>query len=431
VFSVKKGIFALLAAGACLLGVVHAGSALAATPKAVDLTAGLTPRALSACPGLPEDAVRAAVNRFSADLLAASAEKKEGNLMLSPASVHLALAMTANGAEGSTKSAMLNLLAGRGVTLDRLNRANRDWMALLSRTGKKTTLSIADSIWFDRGYRPSRLFLKRNADFYGAAARSLDFRDKNAPGAINAWVKNATRGTIEKIIESIRRDEVMFLVNAVYFKSDWQVPFEKEQTRKEVFHAPGRDVEVEFMHRTGRMSFLSGRGATGVALPYDDDGRFEFFALLPDGNATPREWLARQNRMTLFGDLAGMMTPKAGLVVQLALPKFESRYEDTLEDELASLGMSIAFDPGRADFSGMSERHTRDLFIGTVRHKTFVRVDEKGTEAAAVTSVGMRMTSLPAIDREISFDRPFLYGIMDRKAGIPLFVGIMENPAAK
>lgn len=414
----KRNFFVLLAAGVCLWGAFSGNPAVAA--------------AVAGCPAspvIPEEAARKTINRFSAALLELSAGNNEGNLMISPASVHLALAMTANGAEGETKAAMLETLAGRGLSIDRLNRASRDWAALLSRTGEKTTLGIANSIWFDKGYSPSKSFLQRNRDFFGAEARSLDFRDKGAPGVINGWVKKATRGTIEKIIESIRRDEVLFLVNAVYFKSDWQVPFEKNDTRKQVFHAPGKDVEVEFMHRTGRMTVMSGNGATGVALPYDD-GQFGFFALLPDGQSSPREWLAKQDKASLFDDIAGMMGQKAGFTVELALPKFESSYEDTLEDELARLGMGIAFDPGRADFSGMSERHAKDLFIGTVRHKTFVRVDEKGTEAAAVTSVGMRLTGMPLIERQLVFDRPFLYGIMDMKAGIPLFVGIMENPAA-
>lgn len=416
----KRFIFVLLAAGFCLWGSFSGNPALAAVPAA----------GCSASPARPEQAVIKAINRFSAALLELSAENNEGNLMVSPASVHLALAMTANGAEGETKAAMLEVLAGRGLPIDRLNKASRDWAALLSRTGEKTTLAIANSIWFDKGYSPSRSFLQRNRDFFGADARSLDFRDKSAPGVINGWVKKATRSTIEKIIESIRRDEVMFLVNAVYFKSDWQVPFEKNETRREVFHAPGKDVEVEFMHRTGRMTLMSGNGAAGVALPYDD-GQFGFFALLPEGPASPREWLAKQDKATLFDDIAGMMAQKIGFAVELSLPKFESSYEDTLEDELARLGMGIAFDPGRADFSGMSEQHAKDLFIGTVRHKTFVRVDEKGTEAAAVTSVGMRLTSMPIVDRKLVFDRPFVYGIMDMKAGLPLFVGIMENPAAK
>jgi Serine protease inhibitor len=329
---VKKGFFVLLAAGFCLWGAFSGNPALAAAPAA----------GCVASPVMPEEAARMAINRFSAALLEVSAENNEGNLMVSPASVHLALAMTANGAEGETKAAMLEALAGRGLTIDRLNKASRDWAALLSRTGEKTTLAIANSIWFNKGYAPSKSFLQRNRDFFGAEVRSLDFRDKSAPGVINGWVKKATRGTIEKIIESIRRDEVMFLVNAVYFKSDWQVPFEKNETRREVFHAPGKDVEVEFMHRTGRMTVMSGNGATGVALPYDD-GQFGFFALLPDGPASPREWLAKQDQASLFDEIAGMMAQKAGFAVELALPKFESSYEDDLAEELARLGMGDRF----------------------------------------------------------------------------------------
>ncbi len=414
----KRNLFVLLLAGFCLWGAFSGIPAMAAVPAA----------GCSGAPVVPEEAVRKAVNRFAAGLLRLSAENKPGNLMISPVSVHLALTMAANGAEGSTKAAMLKRLAGEGLTLDRLNRGIRAWKTGVSRTGSKTILGIANSIWFDKQYRPAGTFLKKNADFFGADARSLDFRDRGAPGIVNAWVKTATRGTIDSILEEIRSDEVLFLVNAVYFKSDWQVPFEKSETRKEVFHAPGGDTETDFMHRTGRMTVFPLKGATGVSLPYED-GRFAFFALLPEGKTAPRAWLARQDPATLFEGIAQRMAKTPVQEVQLALPKFESRYEDTLEDELKKLGMGIAFDPARADFSAMSERRTKDLFIGTVRHKTFVRVDEKGTEASAVTSVGMRMTSLPAVQRKISFDRPFLYGIMDLKAGIPLFVGILENPA--
>jgi len=414
----KRNLFVLLLAGFCLWG-AFPGNLASATVPAEGCSTG---------PVVPEEAVRKAVNRFAAGLLQLSAENQPGNLMISPVSVHLALTMAANGAEGSTKAALLKGLAGDGLTLDRLNRSIRAWTSGVSRKGGKTTLGIANSIWFDKGYVPSRFFLQRNRDFFGAEIRRIDFRDRGAPGIVNAWVKTATRGTIDRILEEIRRDEVLFLVNAVYFKSDWQVPFEKSETRKEVFHAPGGDIETDFMHRTGRMTVFQLKGATGVSLPYDD-GRFAFFALLPEGKTAPRAWLAQQDPATLFEGIARRMAEKPALEVQLALPKFESRYEDTLEDELKKLGMGIAFDPARADFSAMSERRTKDLFIGTVRHKTFVRVDEKGTEASAVTSVGMRMTSLPSVDRKISFDRPFLYGIVDLKAGIPLFVGILENPA--
>ena len=425
----KKGIFPLLAAVLCLWGALEAAPAQAKAAKPVDLMSGVRPAAAPPACGLPDEAARRAVNRFSAELFRASG-KNPGNVMVSPASVYLALGMALNGAEGATKAAMLGAMAAPEQNLEDLNRASRGWAVSLSRKGAKTDLAIANSIWFDRDFRPAKVFLQRNADYYGAAARRLDFSDSKSPAVINGWVKESTRGTIDKIIEEIRRGDVMFLVNAVYFKSDWQAPFEREQTRKGAFRAPGRDVQADFMHRTGRMGWMQGLEARGVSLPYDD-GQFAFFALLPDGGVSPREWLARQEPASLFGDIAGMMAPKALFTVELAMPKFESRYEDRLNDELIGMGLGIAFDPDRADFSGMNESRARNLYIGEVKHKTFVRVDEKGTEASAVTSIGIRATSIVTDTRKLVLDRPFVYGIMDTNSGIPLFVGIMENPAGK
>lgn len=426
----KKAVCVLVAAVLCFGWSGGSGPALAASAKGTDLMAGLSKSACAPRPTSPDEAARRGIGRFSADLLKASLEKNGGNVMVSPVSVFLALAMAANGAEGSTKADMLKVLAGKGISLERLNRASRYWMDHLSRTGEKTTLGIANSIWFDKTFRPARPFLQRNADFFGAAARRLDFSDGGALAVINGWVKDATRGTIDRIIERIRRDDVMFLVNAVYFKSDWQAPFEKEDTRKAVFHAPKGEVEADFMHRTGGMTLLRPKGASGVALPYDD-GRFVFFALLPEGKTTPREWFAAQDRASLFGELARMAAKKPVETVRLAFPKFESRYEDDLVDELSRLGMGSAFDAARADFSGMGENRARNLFIGEVKHKTFVRVDEKGTEASAVTSVGIRLTSMPPSGPELVFDRPFLYGILDLETGIPLFTGVMEDPTVQ
>ena len=425
----KKGIFPLLAAALCLWGVLEAAPAQAKPAKPADLMSGVRADAAPPACALPGEAARRAVNRFSAELFRASA-KNPGNVMVSPASVYLALGMALNGADGATKAAMLGAMADPGMSLDDLNRASRGWAASLSRKGEKTDLAIANSIWFDRDFRPAKTFLQHNADYYGAAARRLDFRDPKSPAVINGWVKESTRGTIDRIIEQIRRGDVMFLVNAVYFKSDWQTPFEKEQTRRGPFHAQGRDVQADFMHSTGRMGWISGLGARGVSLPYDD-GQFAFFALLPDGDVSPREWLARQDSASLFGEIAGMMARKALFTVELAMPKFESRYEDRLNDELVGMGLGITFDPDRADFSGMNESRARNLFIGEVKHKTFVRVDEKGTEASAVTSIGIRATSIVTDARKLIFDRPFVYGIMDTNTGIPLFAGIMENPAGK
>lgn len=434
-------ILSLLAGGCATNGTTHtAGTTTngssATSPattgtvqkNAVDLMSAVHAAERPATPAVPDEAIRKAVNRFSAALFKASADKK-GNVMVSPASVYLALAMTLNGADGETKAAMLKVLADQGLTVDMINQASRDWMTLLAKSGSKTTVSIANSIWFDQEFAPYKPFLQANADYYAAGARKLDFKNKASVDIINGWVKEATKGTIDKIVDEIRPDVVLYLINAIYFKSDWLTPFEKSDTHNRTFNTPGGAIETPFLKRTGKMSYFSGNNATGVALPYDD-GQFAYFALLPDGQTTPREWLAKQEPATLFANIVGMMSQKSNFTVDLAMPKFESRYEDSLLDELTGLGMGIAFDPGKADFSQMNESHTKDLYIGEVKHKTYVRVDEKGTEAAAVTSVEMRVTSLPMSDKQLTFDRPFLYGIMDLKTGLPLFVGIMENPSA-
>jgi serine protease inhibitor len=348
--------------------------------------------------------------------------------MVSPASVFLALAMTLNGADSTTREAMLKLLADRGLDVQKVAEGSRSWAAALSRTGPKTVLSIANSIWFRQGFEPDPAFLQTNADFFKAGAKELDFNDKASVDIINGWVKDATRETIKEIVKEIPSSTVMYLINAVYFKSDWQTPFEKGMTSKQNFNAPGGAVENYFMHRTDKITYFTGHGAKGVALPYDD-GQFVFFALMPEGEESPRDWLAKQDPSALFSDISGLMAQKANFTVSLAFPRFETSYEDQLNNELISLGMGVAFGGG-ADFSLLSANRSHDLFISEVKHKTFIRVDEKGTEASAVTSVAID-ESAPQYDVEIAFDRPFLYGILDKSTGIPLFVGILEDPSDK
>jgi len=363
--------------------------------------------------------------RFSALLFQKSAENP-GNFMISPASVYLALAMTLNGADTTTRDAMLATLAAQGLTVEDVNRAARSWITGLNRASEGTTVSITNSIWFDQDFVPFQPFLQANADYFSAAAHKLDFKDPKTLDVINDWVSQATNGRIEQIIDQIRPDSVMFLINAIYFLADWESPFEKSDTRPQVFQAPDGEVEVDFMHRTGAMNFYQMDRATGIGLPYKD-GRFAFFAVLPDEGLDARAWLAGQDPAHLFGKVTSGLRQDS-IEVDLALPKFESRYEDSLLNELSQLGMDIAFQPDQADFSQMIDSHEKILYIGEVKHKSFVRVDEKGTEAAAATSVEMRVTSMPYSEHQIVFDRPFVYGIIDLETGLPLFAGILEKP---
>lgn len=395
-----------------------------------DLMAAIPVEAWPQSPSTPSQPFQASVQAFAARLLQTTlASKNNGNVMISPASVFLALAMTLNGADGETKQAMLQVLAGQGLSLAEVNTISRDWQALLCKTGSKTTLAIANAIFFRQSFQPDQSFLQRNADYFKAGASRLDFADQKSTDVINAWVQESTRGTIKKIVDKIPATTVMYLINSIYFKSDWQTPFIKEENREIPFQTPAGAVTTKFMHRIDKMSYFTGEGVSGVALPYDN-GQFVYFAMLPDGTTTPRQWLAKQEPASLLAKITALMAQKSNFTVELQMPKFEVSFEDTLNETLSTLGMDIAFDGGRADFSLLNEAHTRGLYISEVRHKTYIRVDEKGTEAAAVTSVAIDESAIIP-DVSVTLDRPFIYGIIDKATGIPLFIGILENPTAQ
>jgi serine protease inhibitor len=350
--------------------------------------------------------------------------KNEGNVLISPASVYLALGMTLNGADSNTHQAMIEALKAGDLTEEEFNAACRDYISILQVLGEKTELSIANSIWYGEGFKPDKDFLQRNADYFAASAQTLDFSKPAAVNTINNWVKKETRNTIDKIIDRIDADVVMYLINAVYFKSDWQNPFDAADTREMDFRGTNGTHKAQFMNSSRNIDYIDNGDVKGVMLPYDD-GRFSFFALLPEEGKDVREFVESLDGKSISSYLADI---ESGYI-RLSLPKFETRFEDSLKDELTNLGMGVAFDSNNADFSRMNEAHEKNLYISEVKHKTFCRVDEKGSEAAAVTSVEMRVTGMP-LDPEVQiiFDRPFVYGIVDTVTGAPLFIGLMENP---
>lgn len=383
-------------------------------------------------PDAPEqidNAFRSSLLDFSWSLFQASSENK-GNILISPASVYLALGMAYNGAEGETRQAMTETLRAAKLSPQELNEACRDYISILKVMGKNTELSVANSIWYRNEFPISNDFLQINANYFNAEVQSLDFSQPAAADTINGWVKKETRNTIEKIVEQINPETFMFLINAVYFKSDWKEPFDADDTYERDFNSPPGKVKADFMNRKGEMDYFEANDATGIMLPYDD-GRFQFFAILPEENTDIRSFISGLNGATVYDYLTSIRTE----TIKLSIPKFETNFEDELKDELSRLGMGIAFDWEQADFSSMldkSEDYIKEnLYIGGVRHKTFCRVDELGTEASAVTIVDMETTGAivePENQIVIVFDRPFVYGIVDVVTGAPLFLGIMENP---
>ncbi len=413
----RKGFFL----GLCVvsLALLFSGCAVPAT----DLMAGVEAAERPASPPVPATLFTGAVDSFSWTLLLESA-KNPGNVLISPASVYLALAMTLNGADSTTRAAMLDaLFVPSSLDIKTLNAGCRDWMTLMVKSNQKIDMSIANSIWYRTGFSADQTFLQTNADYFSAGAKILDFSKAQAVQTINDWVKKQTRGTIEKILEQINPAVVMYLINTIYFKADWQTQFEAKYTLDSIFIAPAGDVSAKFMHRTGEMSYLDDNGITGVLLPYADP-QYSFFAVLPPEGQTPKQLVAANDGSLLTSLLK--QTKKAN--VELILPRFETKYEDSLINELEKMGMGVAFDSGQADFSLMNTERAKDLFISEVKHKTYCKINEVGTEAAAATVVEISKSSLPIGDYKLEFNRPFLFGILDTLTGLPIFIGILESP---
>lgn len=390
-----------------------------------DLMAGIKRRADAPQANKPDAGTLAAQQAFAVRLLLEAAGTK-GNAIVSPTSVYLALSMALNGARGQTRVEMLKTLGAEGLDDQAFNQRALNLTAALKPAGNYVKLSIANSIWLRDSFSASPEFLQRNADYYAAAARKLDFDAPSAVDTINGWVQENTGGKIKEIINTINPDHRLFLINAIHFLADWQTQFKTENTRTDRFHAPGGDRQISFMNDSRGMEYLSGDGATGILLPYKEQD-YALAVLLPAQGTTPRDWLATWNGSTL----AQLLTSAQGKQVELALPSFELNYSIKLNDALSRMGMPLSF-TDMADFTGMQAAGAPDerLMISEVKHKTYLRVDERGTEAAAVTSIGITATGMlePV---QLKVDRPFILAIIHGPTMLPLFLGIVEDPTIK
>lgn len=412
----------LLLAGLLLVGVFGSGCQKIPASRSADLLAGVEAASWPDQAQRPSTELTDAVNHFAWDLLEQS--MSEGNRLISPASVWLALAMTLNGAAGSTYDEMASVLSVSDLTDSQRNLEARNWQIGLRNLPEPTRLSIANSIWYHNGYQPASPFMQSTAAAFDAEIHRLDFADPTTIETINHWVSQATEGAIDRIIDEIDVQTMMYLINAVYFKGDWSEPFEAASTHEQPFMTTDGPVDVPFMHSQRSMSYIDADGVRGVILPYKDQ-RTAMVALLPQEDQLPSDLISQLNDSRLTGWVDQAETG----IVDLAFPKFTVEDELSLREPLAAMGLLQAFDSNSADFSAMSASGARDLFISDVYHKTFIRVDELGTEAAAVTSVEMRATGMPAYDLTVSFDRPFVYVLLDLDSATPLFIGVLENPA--
>ena len=372
------------------------------------------------------DARLAAANaRFGFNLFAEIEKQDAGkNIFISPASVSLCLAMAYNGADADTKQAMARALEVQGLNLDELNRAYSDLKAALENPDPKVQLQIANSLWARRGLTFKPDFIQRTKQFFAAEVTDLDFNDPSAPATINQWVSEKTKGKIQKIVDQISPDSILFLINAIYFKGAWTKEFDKGKTREDDFATgAGAQKRLPMMSASGNYRYYETGDFQAVSLPYGA-GRTSMYIFLPKAAG-----LAGFNKKLSTASWESWMKEFKEQEGDLSLPRFKIEYEITLNDALKALGMAVAFDGGRANFRGMIES-TQNVYISQVKHKTFAEVNEEGTEAAAVTSTEMRTTSVmrPRQKFQMVVDRPFFCAIRDNTTGTILFMGSITDP---
>lgn len=391
----------------------------AAPDQAPDVLTAL-PRQLSGA----EQAIVNSTPAFGLELLRqVNRTWADSNVFLSPLSASMALGMTMNGAAGGTYEEMRTTLGLPDRPLAELNAGYKSLITLLRSLDRSVDLRIGNSIWLDQRFAPavSRTFQDDLKTYFEATSTGLDFGSPQAITTINNWVKTSTNGKIDKILERIPPEMVMYLINAIYFKGAWRDPFDPAATQPGAFTSiTGQRVTMPMMTRKGKFRAATVNGVQVVELPYGNDTFVMTLAMPPEGQSvnafiaglTPATWTA----------LSATLAPSTA---DLYLPRFSLSWADRLNDKLQGMGMRQPFIPGGADFTRLSPSAGRELYISDVRQRAIVEVNEVGTVAAAVTSVGVGVTSLPV---SIRLDRPFVFAIRERLSGTLLFMGKLARP---
>jgi len=391
---------------------VTAATGCSSNPNEPPAPISSLPRELTAA----ESQVVLRSNRFAFDLLR-RASAPDSNTFISPLSVSMALGMTMNGAANATLDSMRATLGYEGMSLADINTGYRGLIDLLRGLDRTTDMRVANSVWFKSGLAADPDFSAALLASFDAKVQPLDFGLPSAPETMNTWVDEATNGRIEEIIGEIPPDAVMYLINAIYFKAKWVERFKVEDTQPGPFAAAFGGAQSVPMMR-GRIAFAKTYQPNfAVAeLRYGNEA-FVMDLLLPSPGTELNAIVDSLTAERWDALMAAMSEPDEGSV---SLPRFKMEYERLLNDDLAALGMANAFTDGVADFRNIFTPNDPGPFISQVKHKTFVEVNEQGTEAAAVTSVEMTVTSAPP---SFDFDRPFLLVIRERFSGTILFMG--------
>jgi serpin B len=405
-----------------VLSVALAAGAVACSKDPVgpggQATGALTalPRSLTTA----ENKVITASNAFAFSLFSrVAAAQRDSNVFISPMSASFALGMTLNGAANQTFDEMRAALQFGGATPQEINDGYKSLLALLASLDPAVKMQVANSIWYQGTFPFNQSFLDAGRTYFDAEIRGLDFANVSASlAAINGWVNTKTNGKIPSILDSIDSDLVMFLINAIYFNGNWRTKFDASLTTDAQFQpSTGAAQAVKLMHRNGKMLYTETAAYQAVDLPYGDSA-YTMTVVLPKSGQSV-ETVASSLTSASWQSLISSLQVTA---VDLFLPKLKLSYERQLKADLEALGMRIPFVPDRADFTNMSTSRGRELYIKFVKQKTFVDVNEEGTEAAAVTGVGIGVTSAP-LTVNMRVDRPYVFVLRERLTGTLLFMG--------
>jgi serpin B len=329
------------------------------------------------------------------------------------------LGMVLNGADGRTYEQVREVLAFGSLSQEEINQGYADLTRLLLELDPGVTIDLGNSIWSRQGFPVQPGFLERVRTRFGAEAETVDFANPATLGRINQWASDATRGRIETIFDQLPGSVVMVLLNALYFKADWTQRFDRARTERAPFTRPdGSAVGADFMYLEDELRSSQIDGATVLELPYAG-GAYTMVVVVP-GPGSTAEALLRALTPERWQSWMDGLAP-APIVVRL--PRFELEWEKRLNEPLQALGMTDAFDGGLADFRRLTPGG--GVWLDLVKQKSYVKVDEEGTEAAAVTGAVV-VESAPV---EVRADRPFLFAIRERLSGTLLFFGLVNDPA--
>lgn len=357
----------------------------------------------------------------------ASGETEDGETgtMVSPLSAVLALEMTRTGAEGETLAQMGETLYP-GISTQQGKEGLLAFRQELSER-QEGELNLANSIWFRNGdyvFTPEEEFLKTNAREFGAEIYQAPF-DETTLKDINEWVEDETDGMVKDILDEIPKEGVMYLVNAVAFNGQWQEPYDTAQVHEVEFCCADGNRQNVSMMLSEESLYLEDNYAEGFLKPYEDG--YSFAALVPKDDMTLDEYISQMDGETFLNTIEQAEYYQ----VTAGLPKFAADTSLELSDILKTMGMPLAFDEDNANFSGIGSTENGNIYIARVLHKTYIEVDEQGTEAGASTVVEMAQETSAEADEQkmktVILDRPFLYAIVDDTTNLPVFIGTVEK----